>query len=330
MKSQSGITSQVLQSLGTHIEKYFRNYALEQFGTSVLDSDGSAGLKDIFARIFEHEMLRHKLDSKFNKNVLLSEVKAEVTDEVNQEIEDLQIQLNTLRKDLTALKKKKAQPPSLQPAQTQNQFSEFSFDQEISEHFELSPGEGGAGTPTDARAMAATLQTNSPANILLEPLRADLKTHQIEIEQLQRGTALKANIKDVCALVDRKANTSDVFKVFEEIKRSVEILSSRQQSLESSKSFADLLHDQRSLNQGMTGQNFGAQTSSEKMLSASLASTRLLGAEPLGSAWRAEAAFLWFGNVSHCGPHVPLALSGSLNDQSIGGCTLKSSDSFDL
>jgi len=95
--------------MGTHIEKFFRNYALQQFGTSVLDKDGKAGLKDIFARIFEHEMQRHKLDSKFNKNVILSEVQAQVTEEVNQEIEDLQVQLNTLRKDFSTFKKKKNQ-----------------------------------------------------------------------------------------------------------------------------------------------------------------------------------------------------------------------------
>ncbi len=54
-------------------------------------------------------MQRHKLDSKFNKNVILSEIKTEINDEINQEIEDLQIQVNTLRKDLTNMKKRKTQ-----------------------------------------------------------------------------------------------------------------------------------------------------------------------------------------------------------------------------
>lgn len=101
--------AQVEQAMGSYIEKHFRNYALEQFGTSILDTNDSAGLKQIFARIFEHEMQRHKLDSKFNKNVMLSEIKTEINEEMNQEIEDLQIQVNNLRKDLTALKKRKNQ-----------------------------------------------------------------------------------------------------------------------------------------------------------------------------------------------------------------------------
>lgn len=40
---------------------------------------------------------------------MLSEIKTEINEEMNQEIEDLQIQVNNLRKDLTALKKRKNQ-----------------------------------------------------------------------------------------------------------------------------------------------------------------------------------------------------------------------------
>jgi len=52
-------------------------------------------------------------------------------------------------------------------------------------------------------------------------------------------------VKDTCALVDVKANTKDVFKVFEEIKRSIEIVSSKQQNLEATKNFSEILNEQK-------------------------------------------------------------------------------------
>lgn len=48
-------------------------------------------------------------------------------------------------------------------------------------------------------------------------------------------------MKDVCALVDLKANTDDVFKVFDEIKKSIDIMNSKVAGMEQSKSFADML-----------------------------------------------------------------------------------------
>ena len=47
---------------------------------------------------------------------------------------------------------------------------------------------------------------------------------RVAVENIQRCLNQKSNIKDVCALVDVKANSDDVFKVFEEIKRSIDIL----------------------------------------------------------------------------------------------------------
>jgi hypothetical protein len=62
---------------------------------------------------------------------------------------------------------------------------------------------------------------------VFESLKADSKTTKIEIENIWRNLGQKSNIKDVCALVDVKSNSEDVFRVFEEIKRSVEILNSK-------------------------------------------------------------------------------------------------------
>jgi len=44
-------------------------------------------------------------------------------------------------------------------------------------------------------------------------------------------------------LVDLKANTEDVFKLFDEIKSSINILSSKQHNFEQSKSFTDMLNE---------------------------------------------------------------------------------------
>ena len=71
----------------------------------------------------------------------------------------------------------------------------------------------------------------------MEPLKQELKSASIDIENIKRVLAHKSNTKDVAALVDIKANSQDVFRIFEEIKRTVEIVRSKQQSLEATKSF---------------------------------------------------------------------------------------------
>ena len=52
----------------------------------------------------------------------------------------------------------------------------------------------------------------------VEPLRLDLKSALIDIENIKRALSQKSNTKDVAALVDIKANSQDVFRCFEEIK----------------------------------------------------------------------------------------------------------------
>jgi len=44
-------------------------------------------------------------------------------------------------------------------------------------------------------------------------------------------------------MVDIKANQDDVFKVFDEIRRSIDIVTSKQVNYESSKNFADMLNE---------------------------------------------------------------------------------------
>ena len=62
-------------------------------------------------------------------------------------------------------------------------------------------------------------------------------------------------------MVDIKANQDDVFKVFDEIRRSIDIVSSKQANYESSKNFADMLNEQKILNNLYSGSNSGFNAS---------------------------------------------------------------------
>jgi hypothetical protein len=44
----------------------------------------------------------------------------------------------------------------------------------------------------------------------------------------------------VCKLIETKANSDDTLKILDEVKRSVELLNSKLQSLESSKHFSEM------------------------------------------------------------------------------------------
>jgi hypothetical protein len=53
--------------LHNEIDKFFKNYALEQFGTSILQekSREEVGLKLLFEHIIENQLKKHKMDPKF-------------------------------------------------------------------------------------------------------------------------------------------------------------------------------------------------------------------------------------------------------------------------
>lgn len=87
---------------------------------------------------------------------------------------------------------------------------------------------------------------------MVEQVLQELEKVRLEVERAVRLINLKADIKDVCALVDVKANTDDVFKVFDEIRRSVDLLNSKITGLEQSKNFDNLLNEQKLKNLAMT------------------------------------------------------------------------------
>ena len=84
------------------IAKYFKNYALELYGASVLESEKheKLGLKTIFDKIFEHQFLKYDIDSRF-ETVLSKSAKnlqAQFTEQLTEEIEEMQLQINNLGK----------------------------------------------------------------------------------------------------------------------------------------------------------------------------------------------------------------------------------------
>lgn len=84
---------------------------------------------------------------------------------------------------------------------------------------------------------------NSSVKGMVEAIKSEVDTIRFDQEKFLRLLGQKSNVKDVCALVDVKANTEDVFRLFEEIKHSIEILTSKQHNLEQSKTFAEMLNE---------------------------------------------------------------------------------------
>lgn len=60
-------------------------------------------------------------------------------------------------------------------------------------------------------------EERSISNRDIENVRTDLREVKLKLEKLNDELAQKSNIKDVCVLVDMKANIDDVDKTFEDI-----------------------------------------------------------------------------------------------------------------
>ena len=174
----------------------------------------------ILEQVVDHQLKKHKMDTNMHKNSVMMDVENEIMDQVNQGNEDLQRQINSLRTMIKSAQKKKSLMDS--PSQ------DFSFDQENGESLPKTSMHG---------------------------LHQEVSTLKTDIEKLGRALGSKSSVKDVCALIETKANTADVFKVFDEIKKTVDLISSKQQSLEQSKSFGEILNEQKLLNYGINSFN---------------------------------------------------------------------------
>ena len=100
-RSKSLSKSENKKDTQTDLKKFFSNYALELYGSSILEKveENSLGLKTIFDKIFENQFLKYDIDLKFEE--MLSKNNKKMSSELNEsltdEIEQLQLQLNSLR-----------------------------------------------------------------------------------------------------------------------------------------------------------------------------------------------------------------------------------------
>ena len=91
------------------LTKLFRDHALEIYGASVLEGSQEVGLKQIFDCIFEHKVA--KLDLTLRMQELLEQkakkIKNEYSEQMAEEVEELQVQINSLRTTIQQQKKTK-------------------------------------------------------------------------------------------------------------------------------------------------------------------------------------------------------------------------------
>jgi hypothetical protein len=63
-------------------------------------------------------------------------------------------------------------------------------------------------------------------------MKLDCREIKLKLEKLNDEVAMKSNIKDVCALVDLKANVEEVDKNFESIYKEIQTVCTSKQSID--------------------------------------------------------------------------------------------------
>lgn len=184
------------------IKKFFRDYALELYGASILEiSDTSLSLKTIFDKIIETQI--SKLDvHKTSKTIIeqaTKKVERQFQESLREEVEELETQINLVRSQVKAAAKKRLNDPE---------------------------GEKG-----DSKSVEKLMQ---------------------RIEAAENKVELKSNISDVCALLDRKADSGDVFKVLDQMQKSIQLFSGQTQHESSStKMMENFLKEQKFINENL-------------------------------------------------------------------------------
>lgn len=102
------------QVIGGELAKFFRNYALELYGASVLDvqnqqSSEDLTLKTIFDKVFENQLEKFDIEHKFRDimNQSTKKIQKAFTEQINEEVEEMQLQINCVRNQVANQKKKK-------------------------------------------------------------------------------------------------------------------------------------------------------------------------------------------------------------------------------
>ena len=83
----------------------------------------------------------------------------------------------------------------------------------------------------------------------LENCRIDLREVKLKLEKLNDEVAAKANIKDVCALIDLKANVEDVDKNIDQIYQEMQLNCAPKLTIDS------ILRDQKFINESLCSLN---------------------------------------------------------------------------
>lgn len=92
------------------LTQFFRNYALELYGTSVLEIEqNDLTLKTIFDRIFENQISQLDLDMRFKSafDQFSKKVEKSINEQLSEEVEEIQLQVNSLRVQLKQKDKKR-------------------------------------------------------------------------------------------------------------------------------------------------------------------------------------------------------------------------------
>ena len=78
-------------------------------------------------------------------------------------------------------------------------------------------------------------------------------THlKLQLKELEHSISQKSNIKDVCTLLDMKANSSDIFKILDEMKKSIQFLSSSSENETGTTQMMDqFLREQKFINENL-------------------------------------------------------------------------------
>lgn len=180
------------KEMSPSVNKYFKNYALELYGASILEQEqeDKLSIKTVLDRVCDEKLKEMQIETKykgvFDKQSRKLEIRLAETfgEQIKEEIEQLELQFNSLKCQIKTNKQKKA-------------------------------NEDASKEDLESKQQEMIKQ--------LEQMIMIQEQNTLNIEE-------KANIKDLSALMEVKANSNDVYKVVDEMQKTINSLSQRNQS----------------------------------------------------------------------------------------------------